>query len=238
MIDKTGFEQLLRKCSAEERKVLNDAYDGVEYHNCVTLSASDDEKARVRTILRKYDVLDDGIKKLATGLANAIKQHEDLRWRLLMGSDWYMAEMGKTGVGGYYIKMFEVLAEVTRQVNQGWDAWHQFSVVNPMLFLGLIETPAGSKEPEEKTDASTGKKYYEVTTERLETAYAKVKEKMKNNNWLTISSFTKNAEKQQTFFSAYTTNLETLKKAVIYTAEEIKDTEEKLLILQYAEGSK
>lgn len=238
MIDKTGFEQLLRKCSAEERKVLNDAYDGVEYHNCVTLSASDDEKARVRTILRKYDVLDDGIKKLATGLANAIKQHEDLRWRLLMGSDWYMAEMGKTGVGGYYIKMFEVLAEVTRQVNQGWDAWHQFSVVNPLLFLGLIETPVGSKKPVEKIDASTGKKYYEVTTKRLETAYGKVKGKMVNiPDWKALSGIP-GKKTIDDYSSLFTDNLKKLQEAVIYTAEEIKDTEDKLLILQYAEDSK
>ncbi len=118
---------------------------------------------------------------LAKALADKITDNEKLRWRILMGSDWYMAEMGKTGAGGYYKRMFELLAEVTRlleQKGQDWDVWHQFAVVNPLLFMGLIETPAGQMKPEGIQDPKTGKYYYNLDTSRLEKAYENLLKKV------------------------------------------------------------
>ena len=63
-----------------------------------------------------------------------------------MGSDWYMIEMEKfKGVGLYFHQMFLMLKEVSKSVM--YDAWHQFAVVNPLRFLGLIPDAKGVKGP-------------------------------------------------------------------------------------------
>ncbi len=70
----------------------------------------------------------------------------DLKDRLIMGSDWYMIERDKfPGVGRYYRKMFLLLQKFSKEV--GYDAWHQFSVINPLRFLGLIDSTKGKEGP-------------------------------------------------------------------------------------------
>jgi hypothetical protein len=55
--------------------------------------------------------------------------------RLIMGTDWYMIEKeDEEGIGDYLRKMFYMLRSVSQKT--GFDAWHQFSVVNPLRFRG------------------------------------------------------------------------------------------------------
>jgi hypothetical protein len=64
----------------------------------------------------------------------------------MVGTDWYMIEKeGEKGLGDYMHRMFETLKMVSEEV--GYDAWHQFAVVNPLRYLGLIEEMKGSEGP-------------------------------------------------------------------------------------------
>ncbi len=63
-----------------------------------------------------------------------------------MGSDWYMTEGNNDvhGVGIYYQNMFYFLRDVTRKIkdqdaSKAFDAWYQFSFLNPMKFLGILK---------------------------------------------------------------------------------------------------
>ncbi|NLD93590.1 MAG: LysM peptidoglycan-binding domain-containing protein [Fibrobacter sp.] len=75
---------------------------------------------------------------IAKNLAYLITTYPKLKERIIIGSDWYMAEYGGTeGVGIYFARMFEMLRMVSELVNPQFDAWHQFTVINPLNFLGL-----------------------------------------------------------------------------------------------------
>lgn len=75
---------------------------------------------------------------IAKNLAFLIDTYPKLKDRILIGSDWYMAEFGGTkGVGIYFARMFEMLGMVSKLVKSKFDAWHQFTVINPLNFLGL-----------------------------------------------------------------------------------------------------
>ena len=88
-----------------------------------------------------FDFLD-----IAKDMVYLLTKYKDLKDRIIMGSDWYMIEQEKfKGVGAYYRKMFFMLQEVSKKVN--YDAWHQFAVVNPLRFLGLIDEKKNGKGP-------------------------------------------------------------------------------------------
>lgn len=75
---------------------------------------------------------------ITKNLAYLISTYPKLKERIIIGSDWYMAEYGGTeGVGIYFARMFEMLKIVSELVNPQFDAWHQFTVINPLKFLGL-----------------------------------------------------------------------------------------------------
>jgi predicted TIM-barrel fold metal-dependent hydrolase len=98
----------------------------------------------------RYDLED-----MAENLSWLIKKYRDLKDRILMGSDWYMMELERDkGVGEYFTRMFRMLKLVSKEVQ--FDAWHQFAVVNPLRYMGLIEEGKGSKGP------------YKIDVERLE----------------------------------------------------------------------
>ena len=56
----------------------------------------------------------------------------------MFGTDWPMFETNEV-MDKYKGNIFFVLQLVTAMLDNEWDAWHQFSVINPLLFLGLIE---------------------------------------------------------------------------------------------------
>lgn len=86
------------------------------------------------------------LEDVAKNLSWLIKQYKDLKDRILMGSDWYMIELEHDkGVGEYFTRMFRMLKQVSKEVQ--FDAWHQFAVVNPLRYMGLIEERKESVGP-------------------------------------------------------------------------------------------
>lgn len=100
------------------------------------------------------------VKKYAKHIQEAIDDNPHLFDRIIMGSDWYMIETSNdTGV--YYKTMFEMLKLMSEKSGK-YDYWHQFSVINPLRFLGLLD---GDPEKDKKSDDAG--EYYEVNTEKI-----------------------------------------------------------------------
>ena len=80
------------------------------------------------------------IYKTADNLAKRLRNDKSgrLRERIMFGTDWPMFETNEV-MDKYKGNIFFVLQLVTAMLDNEWDAWHQFSVINPLLFLGLIE---------------------------------------------------------------------------------------------------
>jgi len=78
------------------------------------------------------------IYKTAENLADLLRTNEKLKFRIMFGTDWPMFETNEK-MDKYKSNMFLVLQFVTAMLDNKWDAWHQFAVINPLLFLGLIE---------------------------------------------------------------------------------------------------
>jgi hypothetical protein len=83
------------------------------------------------------------LKTAAHTLANQINIKTFLKHRILFGTDWPMTEMTITGIPNYNACVFLLLQMVTRYCGGTWDAWHQFAVINPLRFLGLLKEEAG-----------------------------------------------------------------------------------------------
>jgi hypothetical protein len=81
-------------------------------------------------------------------LATQISVRQILKHRILFGTDWPMTEMTVTGIPNYNACIFLLLQLVTKYCGGTWDAWHQFAVINPLRFLGLLkeEADGGPKE--------------------------------------------------------------------------------------------
>jgi hypothetical protein len=93
-----------------------------------------------------------------------------------MGSDWYMIEIEKEkGVGAYYSKMFKLLKMVSEKT--GYDAWHQFAVINPLRFLGLIDEKKGGEGP------------FQVDVKKVEGYLSRMKWYLNNTDWKSIGNF-------------------------------------------------
>jgi hypothetical protein len=106
-----------------------------------------------------------------------LKQYPALKDRILMGSDWYMIEIDKEkGVGDYYSKMFKLLRMVSDKVK--YDAWHQFAVINPLRFLGLIDEKKGGEGP------------FEVEVKKVEGYLSRMKWYLNNDDWAKRGNFT------------------------------------------------
>jgi hypothetical protein len=81
----------------------------------------------------------------ADNLVYLLETFSKLKDRLLIGTDWPMIEMSPTepwreklmGIGTYMTRMMLMLKEVSRKV--GYDAWHQFGIINQFRFLGLLD---------------------------------------------------------------------------------------------------
>jgi hypothetical protein len=182
------------------------------------------DKEMLRTILRREDIIEHRIETIGIHLAGAIRENERLRWRILMGTDWLMSELGLMGLGGYYLRMFEMLRFVTLELENKWDAWHQFSVVNPLNFLGLLETD-DSGDPVEKT--IHGKKVYTLKLERLEKMIETLENKAKSKDWIGLADI--NHKEIKNFSDESLLRLHQIKATRIYAAEEIR-TGDQLLI--------
>jgi len=119
---------------------------------------TNDDKAQVLAL--RLQVIEDNKKnspykevwKIAENLADDLKEDEKrknrLRYRMMFGTDWPMSEIDVKGVTNYTACMFVILQLVTKKLGNKWDVWHQFTVINPLRFLGLIE----DCEPEEEKE--------------------------------------------------------------------------------------
>jgi hypothetical protein len=224
-------------CTAEEQRIMRNAYTFEPHERYYYLSCPESERLLVRAIAKKCGLIQNNVSLVAKKLAETIRTNPKLRWRILMGSDWYMAELENSSVGEYYINMFDLLRTVTGELKEmgagEWDAWHQFSVVNPLIFLGLIEKPDGSDSPAEETDAGTGRKYYKLDTARLKKAYANAKSKVTDPNWAVSSKI---SQQSNTDDFEETPDLEKLQNSVIYAADSMKKDGVLLVLNEADEG--
>jgi predicted TIM-barrel fold metal-dependent hydrolase len=79
----------------------------------------------------------DTAKKLKEYLENP--DFKFLRHRILFGTDWPMVEMSNLSVPRYNSTVFLLLQYATHILAKNkFDLWHQFSVINPLRFLGLL----------------------------------------------------------------------------------------------------
>jgi hypothetical protein len=112
----------------------------------------------------------------AETLVFLLEKYPALKDRILMGSDWYMIEIEKEkGVGAYYSKMFKLLKMVSEKT--GYDAWHQFAVINPLRFLGLIDEKKGGEGP------------FQVDVKKVEGYLSRMKWYLNNTDWKSIGNF-------------------------------------------------
>jgi predicted TIM-barrel fold metal-dependent hydrolase len=153
---------------------------------------------------------------VAEDLIYLLKKYPSLKDRLLMGSDWYMIEKDKEkGIGDYFRKMFYMLRGISKEVN--YDAWHQFSVVNPLRFLGLVDDKKGSAGP------------FSIDTSKLEKLLPKFKQKMESTEWVKKTSFKGEYELVKSKFDS---SINYLNKLKILSSEKII-TNGKLTILNF-----
>ena len=89
------------------------------------------------------------VDKLATEIERNDKDNGRLRYRLLFGTDWPMSEMNVSGITDYKASMFIMLQLLTKRLGGKWDAWHQFTVINPLRFLGLLDEVKDENSVEE-----------------------------------------------------------------------------------------
>lgn len=198
------------------------------------------EFPNVYTDIACYTLKEEDISKIAPQLAKKLDVNEKLRWRILMGSDWYMAEMKTKGVEQYYVNMHNLLKTVQGLLKgETWDVWHQFSVINPLLFLGLLE-PSNRKSMELNTkdieslkpvegEDKYGKVCYIADFTRLKNIYTNVNKKATVEN-LTKDGWRKRAgipkdfdkKKEDDLLTLRTSNLENL-SPYIYPSDCDKD---------------
>jgi hypothetical protein len=89
----------------------------------------------------------DRIYNTARTLEALLKRESVLKERILFGTDWPMTEMSVEGIPNYNSALFSLLQLVSVFMDNRFDAWHQFAVLNPLKFLGLLEEVG----PAEKT---------------------------------------------------------------------------------------
>jgi hypothetical protein len=116
---------------------LNNNYKGVVDNNSLIdvmglrldlIQDPDLDFAPYRAICNTAELLKNCLEKNTT----------NLRHRILFGTDWPLSEMTVTGVPIYNSAVFLMLQVLTNKLGNKWDAWHQFSVINPLRFLGLL----------------------------------------------------------------------------------------------------
>jgi hypothetical protein len=85
-----------------------------------------------------YKDLNKTVEKLVELLDN--DSEKKLRYRIMFGTDWPMTETNVMGVPKYNSAIFVLLQLVTRKLKneKKFDAWHQFAVINPLRFLGVL----------------------------------------------------------------------------------------------------
>lgn len=159
-------------------------------------------------------ITNDYPKEMANQLADYLDRCSRLKNRLMVGSDWLMIEMVKfKGTGEYNRRMFEMLKMVSKKV--GYDAWHQFAVINPLRFIGLIDPDA---EPDGKLlgDLDTKKK--------LLNYWSYIRDKVEDTDWRRFAEV--NKSEVGTVKDEVSRKYNNFKYSVrIFNSDQIKDPE-------------
>lgn len=111
---------------------------------------------------------------VAQNLKNLITANGDLQFRIMFGFDWPMFETSEK-FGSYNAAWFLMSQYLTYIMGEEWDAWHQFAVINPLKFLGLIDESKSNLD--EYVYTAEGKKKLELYRGNLEQLYNKLKRK-------------------------------------------------------------
>lgn len=85
-------------------------------------------------------------EKAHKNMADLLKKNPVMKKKIMSGTDWYMTEMTESSNHTYYAGQFEFLREVTGAMNADWDAYHQFAVINPLRFIGLLDDKDNNAE--------------------------------------------------------------------------------------------
>jgi hypothetical protein len=95
------------------------------------------------TDMAYFNMHEDTRGLVVDNLEYLLLEYPKLRDRLLLGSDWYILEDHELikGNGEYQGQMFLAMRELSARV--GYDAWHQFGIINQLRFLGLLDERGG-----------------------------------------------------------------------------------------------
>ncbi|MDR2923530.1 MAG: amidohydrolase family protein [Treponema sp.] len=173
----------------------------------------------------------EGIYNTAQNLASKIRYKNVLQHRILFGTDWPMSEMDVKGVLRYSGAIFVMLQLVTVFLDNEWDAWHQFAVINPLRFLGLLENPDDNIDVYKlKIDKIT--KMKEAIEAHLNIIESNDKEKDKYKKHYDIDP--NNKEKLNKRYQY----MESIAGQDILSAKYIVDEDNRLLLTNMVKGSK
>jgi hypothetical protein len=93
---------------------------------------------KIRFAMLENRILGNDINEVAENLAQLIRNFPKLRYRIMYGTDYPLFETTVHGVANYQASTFLFYQLLTHKLGSKWDAWHQFCVINPLKFLGLI----------------------------------------------------------------------------------------------------
>jgi predicted TIM-barrel fold metal-dependent hydrolase len=146
------YNEILKKHSVIE-KIYTSFRQRVGYYTLIhdyLKPLTDEEKSQAMKLrldiiggyckeLLCYKPLNNTVDKLVKLLND--DKNKKLRYRIMFGTDWPMTETKVTGVPEYNSAIFVLLQLVTRKLENGkkFDAWHQFTVINPLRFLGVLK---------------------------------------------------------------------------------------------------
>jgi hypothetical protein len=119
------------------------------------------------------------------------------------------------GSGSYYRKIFLICQKIS--ANLSYDAWHQFAVINPMKFLGLIDEGKESKEE------------YEIDVGKIKKFTDRLPPYRDNEKWVQKSNQTSARNDIQKQCNEIISKLTSVK--IIKDPTKILKNDEKLLIL-------
>lgn len=77
-------------------------------------------------------------------LARLLNKYPILRFRIMYGTDYPMFETSIKGVARYRNLTFMFYQLVSEKLEEKWDVWHQFCIINPLNFLGLLKDKNGT----------------------------------------------------------------------------------------------
>ena len=120
-------------------------YDCLLDLNNLSNYAGDENKQKMQDALKirfamlESDIVGKDINLAAENLKNLITAYPLLRHRIMYGTDYPMFEGDVKGVDNYQNATFLFYQLLTHKLKDKWDAWYQFTVINPLKFLGLLD---------------------------------------------------------------------------------------------------